>query len=190
MMVESSDSPMESSSKIVLLGVISTTEDASGSMTMLGEKSHSASFYQVAFSMRLLSTSILLRIYFFVVLLPVGQVPQYWTTAWISRPFLPRACTFAFSLVVLIFCFHTERTEILNILLCASDNDVHWNSLTKSFIFSGISLAHLSTALAAYLPLAPPMVSSKFSSMWVQGFKGEKLSTKRRKKPVAIFNYF
>jgi len=90
----------------------------------------------------------------------------------------PPLGVFRVFLPFLILKFHTgfPRTppKIKFLILCAAANGAYRNSLAKSGIFSGISLAHLSTALKnrpdekryprIRLSLTP-MVSSRFSSM-------------------------
>jgi len=64
---------------------------------------------------------------------------------------LPPYAIFGVFFPFLIFKFHTvfARTppKITFLILWAAANGVHRNSVAKSGIFSGFSLAHLSTAL-------------------------------------------
>jgi len=79
-----------------------------------------------------------------MVLFPVGQVPQSLATAWFRRPFLYALTSYRVFLTPASALTH-RKLKIF--ILCAAANAVHRNSLTKSGIFYGISLAHLSIAL-------------------------------------------
>ncbi|XP_070854586.1 uncharacterized protein [Drosophila suzukii] len=105
---------MESLSEIVLLVVFSRTQPKSFGQNILSSRGHGRPDVHVGSKVPLgmllsnglpngttSSTSILLRIFPVVVLLPVGQVPQYWTS-WINRPFSPPDVVFARRLTAII----------------------------------------------------------------------------------------
>jgi len=96
----------------------------------------------------------------------------------------PPSGVFGVFLPFIIFKFHAAcartRPKFKFLFLWGTANDAYRSSLAKSVISSGISLAHLSIALRNRPDekrLAPtrfsltPMVSSRFLSIWVLGFK-------------------